>query len=256
MQPLVDRSSPSATAAPAFVPAPPALAPPPPPFPSGPPVSSVPPPAPPPVPAPVPPPRHRSRLARLVVSAALFAVGILAMADLAGLDVRASAYLALPLTVVGAGLLAATWYGRARSLIAIGAVLTVALGITTAAEQGTSRAGGTVTWRPAAVEQLNPTYRLGIGNARLDLSGLDFINRDEAVQVSVDVGNLTVALPSTVDVTIQAGVNVGNANVFGEQWDGIGQSQRSITDNGPDGPGGGQLRIVAQVDVGDLEVGR
>jgi hypothetical protein len=207
------------------------------------------------VPAP-PPTRHRSRLARLVLSAALIAVGILAVADLSGLDVRASAYLALPLTIVGAGLLIAAWYGRARSLIAVGAVLTVALGITAGAERTSSRAGGTVTWRPAAVEQISPTYRLGIGNARLDLSGLDFTNRNEAVQVSVDVGNLTVLLPSTVDVTVQAGVNVGNANVLGEQWNGIGQSERSITDNGPDGPGGGQLRIVASVDVGDLEVRR
>src|SRR5689334_21587863 len=133
MQPLVDRSSPSTDAAPAFVPAPPAIAPPPPPILSEPPVLSGPPvlygPAPAPVPVPMPPRRHRSQLARLVVSAALFAVGILAVADLAGSDVRASAYLALPLIVVGAGLLAATWYGRARSLIAIGAVLTVALGI-------------------------------------------------------------------------------------------------------------------------------
>lgn len=191
-----------------------------------------------------------------MLSAALIAIGMLAVADLSGLGVRASAYLALPLAIVGAGLLVGTWYGRARSLIAIGAILTVALGITSAAERASGRAGGTVTWRPTAVEQLDPTYRLGFGNGRLDLSGLDFTNRNDAVQVSVDVGNLTVIVPSTVDVTIQAGVNVGNANVFGERWDGIGQSQRSFTDNGPDGAGGGQLNIVAQVDVGNLEVRR
>ncbi len=248
MQPLMGTRLPSADAPPAFTAVPPAVTPPPPP-----PVPAVPPV--PPAPA-APPGRHRSLLARLVMSAALIAVGVLAVTDLSGLDVRASAYLALGLTIVGAGLIVAAWYGRARSLIAIGAVLTVALGITSLAEHGTSRAGGTVTWRPAAVEQVSPTYRLGIGNARLDLSGLDFTNRNDAVQVSVDVGNLTVLLPSTVDVTIQASVNVGNATVFGEQWNGIGQSQRSITDNGPDGPGGGQLSIVARVDVGDLEVRR
>jgi cell wall-active antibiotic response 4TMS protein YvqF len=244
VQPIVDTRSPTADVPPAF--APPPL----------PPVPSIPP-GPPVPPSAVPPPgRHHSRLPRLVLSGALLAVGALAVADLSGLDVRASAYLALPLTIVGAGLIVATWYGRARSLIAVGAVLTVALGITTAGERVAGRAGGTVTWRPTAVEQLNPTYRLGIGNARLDLSGLDFTNRNVAVQVSVDVGNLTVLLPSTVDVTVQAAVNVGNANVLGERWDGIGQSERSITDNGPDGPGGGQLSIVSNVDVGDLEVRR
>jgi len=51
-------------------------------------------------------------------------------------------------------------------------------------------------------------------------------------------------------------VDVGNANVLGTQWNGIGQSGRSVVDNGADGPGGGQLTINAFVDVGNLEVRR
>lgn len=219
---------------------------------------------PPPVPGLTPPPppvaprpeRHRSRLGRLAGSVALIAVGVLGAADLAGARVPASAYLVLPLTVIGAGLVVGGWYGRARSLIVFGAILSVALAITSAAERGIGGASGTVTWQPTAFEQLDRTYTIGTGNARLDLSGVDFTDRSTAVEVSVGVGNLTVILPSNVDVTVEANVDIGNARVLGGQWNGINQGRRTVTDNGADGPGGGQLSLRASVDVGDLEVRR
>lgn len=210
-------------------------------------------------PGPLEPPRperRRSRLGRLVWSVVLIAVGVLAVVDLAGMDVPASAYLAVPLAVVGAGLVVGGWYGRARSLVVVGAVLSIATALTSAAEHSIGATRATVAWRPTGVEQLDPAYRIGIGNARLDLSGLVFTGRNASVDVSVDVGNLTVLLPRDVDVTVDASVEVGTAQVLGEHWDGIGQARRSVSDNGPDGAGGGQLTLRATVDVGDLEVRR
>jgi hypothetical protein len=55
---------------------------------------------------------------------------------------------------------------------------------------------------------------------------------------------------------MQAEVGVGNANVFGSKWDGIGQPVHSFNDDGVDGAGGGQLTVQATVDVGNLEVRR
>jgi hypothetical protein len=217
---------------------------------------------PPPLAGPTPPPpapkpdRPRSHLGRLVVSAALLAIGLLAVTDLLGADIPAGAYLTLPLIVVGAGLVLGAWYGRAHALIALGAALSIALAITSAADNSIGRANGTTTWHPTGFEQLDSPYTIGIGNARLDLSSLDFTGRTVAVQVSVDVGNLTLLLPANVDATIQASVDLGNAQVFDQQWGGINQTERTITDNGADGPGGGQLNIRATVDVGDLEVRR
>jgi hypothetical protein len=212
----------------------------------------------PPVPAPMAPPPapHHSRLGRLTGSVALIAVGALAVADLTGVPVAAGVYTALPLAVVGAGLVVGGWYGRAHALIALGAVLSIALALTTAADRSIGTAGGTVTWRPSGFEQLDSSYRIGVGNARLDLTGLDFTDRSSAVDVSVDVGNLTVLLPPNVDVAVEASVDVGNARVLGAQWNGIGQSERTITDDGADGPGGGRLSLRTTVDVGDLEVRR
>ena len=177
------------------------------------------------------------------------------MIDLAGVGVRASTYVAVPLAVTGLGLIVGAWYGRARWLIAIGMVLLVALSIAAAAEafDGVDRS---TTWKPASIDQLDGTYTLGLGSAVLDLSGLDFAGRSESVEVSVDVGDLTIIVPPDVDVQAEATVDVGNVTLFGTSWGGIGQSTRTVTDLGNDGPGGGELIVTGTVDVGDLEVRR
>lgn len=94
-----------------------------------------------------------------------------------------------------------------------------------------------------------------MGNAVLDLSAVDFTGHNEAVEIRLGVGDLQVIVPSSVDVRATASVDVGNATLFGTRWGGIGQSERTVTDNGADGPGG-ELVIQAIVDVGDVEVRR
>jgi hypothetical protein len=181
----------------------------------------------------------------------------MAMVDLAGARFPVSAYFAVPLAVVAVGLLIGAWYGRARALIALGAVLAVPLVVVGTVETwDLASVGGNVTWQPASVDQLTDSYSLDVGNGVLDLSKLDFTGLNERVDARVDIGNLTVILPPTVDAEVQAQVDVGNANVFGKQWNGIGQSEQTILDVGSDGPGGGQIVITASVDVGDLEVRR
>lgn len=206
------------------------------------------PPQPPPVEAPA------SRLGRMVISVMFLALGLLAVADLSGLKIQAMAYLALPLAIIGLGLVAGTWVGRARWLIVIGAILSIALGIGAAASS--SAAKGEVRWRPANVEQLESSYRIDIGNAILDLSAVNFAGRQESIDVGVGAGNLTLLLPANVDVRLQAKVDVGNADVLGSKWNGVGQPTHYFNDDGADGVGGGQLTLRAKVDVGNLEVRR
>jgi|SRR5579859_1831424 len=223
-------------------------------------MQTIPPPpdtAPPAVPVTPPPTTSRSVLGRLVLSLAVFAVGVVALVDVAGAHVPASVYFAVPLTVVAAGLIVGTWYGRARGLIGAGVVLSVLLAISLAAEgHGWSSSHQTVTWQPTGVSQLQSTYRIEAGNAVLDLSRVDFTGQSRSVDVHVSVGNLTVVLPSTVDAQVGATVAVGNATVFDQRWSGIGQGEHAVTDNGTDGPGGGNLTINVTVNVGDLEVRR
>jgi len=224
--------------------------------PPGPPVAPT---NPPPTPSPARPPgpaQRDRRLARFVVSVALIATGVLGMADLAGADVAASAYVALPLAIVGLGLIVRAWYGSGWSLVVIGAVLALGLVTVTAAEQAHARAATSSTWRPLTVEQVDATYQANVGNTLLDLSSVDFTGQSKDVSVNLDAGNLTVILPSRVDVQAEVQVNVGNAVVFGQRWGGLGQSGHTVTDLGPDGQGGGQLVLHATVNVGNVEVRR
>jgi hypothetical protein len=203
----------------------------------------------------VPPREPHSGLARFVLPLIALAIGVLGMIDLAGADVAASAYVALPLTIVGLGLVVRAWYGRGWSLAVFGALLALALVIVTAAER-VDVARQSSTWRPLTVDQVDASYSANVGDAVLDLSAVDFAGQSKTVRIALDAGNLTVILPAKVDVQTHARVNVGNAVVFGESWGGIGQSEHAVTDLGSDGQGGGDIVLNATVNVGNLEVRR
>lgn len=202
---------------------------------------------------PVNPPR--SPLGRVALSLALLAVGVIGLLDLSAVPVAAGAYLAVPLIIIGAALVVGTRYGRARWLIAPGIVLTVALVIATAVADVTVRRQS-VTWQPTSVGQLNQTYAIDMGDAILDLSKVDFAGGSYTVTAENQIGNLTVIVPPAVDVRADVRVDVGNADVFDTHWAGVGQSGRTVVDDGVDGPGGGALVIQAATDVGNVEVRR
>ncbi|HET8682375.1 MAG TPA: PspC domain-containing protein [Micromonosporaceae bacterium] len=204
------------------------------------------------------PPREPSRLVRVVLSLACVALGVLAAADLTGARVRPSAYFATGLGIIGLGLLAGAWVGRARWLIPVGLATTVALGISSGVEgfDHVRPSVGDTEWRPRTFEQLDSRYELGTGDATLDLRELDFTGRNETVVATVRFGSLRVILPPDVDVDVRADINAGDARVFGVTWGGINQAARELSDDGADGPGGGQLRLTVHVNAGDLEVDR
>jgi len=195
---------------------------------------------------------------------ALLVIGAMATVNLVGrVHIPPLVFIAVALGIIGLGLLVGTWFGRARGLIALGILLSLMLGAGTASDWNATGRGwwhhtGTVTWVPASVDTLQPSYRQGVGDATLDLSSVDFSSttRPVTIDVQVDLGTLRVIVPSNVDVTVDARVDVGQARVFRESWDGLGQQSRTVTDLGADGAGGGQLHLSASVDVGDLEVTR
>jgi predicted membrane protein len=191
----------------------------------------------------------------VALSLSLLAVGVIGFVDLSGAHVSGGVYLAVPLLVIGTALVIGARYERARWLIIPGVVLTAALDIATAAERATVD-NRSSTWRPTTVDQLQSTYSSGVGDAVLDLSRLNFTGLTQSVSVESDVGNVTVIVPPTVDVRADVRVDVGNADVFGTQWAGIGQPTHTVADDGVDGKGGGTLVIHAATDVGNVEVRR
>jgi hypothetical protein len=188
------------------------------------------------------------------------AMGVVAMLDLLNvIRVRPTTYFAAALLTVALGLLVGTWLGRARWLIALGVAAAAALGISSIAEYQIDHDQHIVTkdavWEPLSMAELRPSYRLPFGDARLDLTNLDFTGQSKEVDIDLNAGQLDVRVPDNVDVIADVDVDAGDAQVFDRSTSGLGQSI-TVADNGEDGVGGGTLRLTIHVNTGQVEVSR
>lgn len=184
-------------------------------------------PLPPPPPWSPPParPRPRSPLGRITVAVLLISLGLGTALGQAGVvpwsvDHAAAAALA----IVAAGLLVGTWFGRARGLVALGALLVPLVIASNVVDLGAAPFGGGAGERLIRVEtaaELEPRYQLGAGFLQLDLSALD-LEGDVSTQVSVGAGELEVLLPEGLPVTIAADVQLGEVALPGVRRDGVG----------------------------------
>ncbi len=63
-------------------------------------------------------------------------------------------------------------------------------------------------------------------------------------------------LPNDVDTTATVKIDNGHAQVLGKDWQGNNVGTRSVTDDGPDGTGGGTLNLTIEMNAGNVEVSR
>ncbi|WP_234038303.1 PspC domain-containing protein [Micromonospora coerulea] len=204
-------------------------------------------------------PKERSALGAVTFSLIFLSLGVVAVLDLLDVfPVGAAGYFAAALATIGLGLLVGTWFGRARWLIALGLVTAAALGVATVAESYDRVRGidGDVTWAPTDYRDLATRYENNFGDAVLDLRGVNFDKQEAQIVVAINFGEATVVVPPNVDVTTVADVNAGDATIFGRRSGGLDGNLRETTDVGPDGPGGGKLRLLIHVNAGNLEVTR
>ena len=211
---------------------------------------------PPPMPPPGPP-RVRSILFAATISCTLIAWGALGAADASGADIRAGTYPALALAVVGVGLLAGARFGRSRGLIVVGLVLALVTAAAVVADRLGPFNGDAVdlTLRPTTVAELPASTEYAIGNATFDLTDVEFSDADASMAVSIGAGEIIVIVPPDVDVTVNASMGVGEVLLFSDSSGGPGVD-RTVTDLGRDGTGGGLLELTIEAGVGNLEVRR
>lgn len=209
--------------------------------------------------APLPPlappaPREHSILGRLTLGVILLALGLLAAADLAWADVPAAAYPVVVLAGSGAGLLLGTWYGRARSLIALGLVGGLALPVAVFADTFDGDwADRERTIAPADATGIAPEYSYRAGRIHLDLRNVDFTGRDVSTEVRLGAGDLEVTVPANTDVRTEIDLGAGEATFFGAHSSGLCIS-KDRADDGADGPGGGTLYLTVSQGFGRVEV--
>jgi phage shock protein PspC (stress-responsive transcriptional regulator) len=200
--------------------------------------------------------RESSLLGRLTLSLLLLVLGVTAALDAAGaVEPQARHYLALTVGVIGLGLLVGAWRGRARGLIWLGLPLTIALVAVGASEVRLSGGVGDRQYGPLSVAEIQDRYEVGVGNLELDLSDVDFAGESVSTTAAAGVGHVGVTVPREVDVDVVGRAGIGEADLFGEKANGT-SPERTVVDEGPDGAGGGHLRLVLDVGVGKVEVDR
>lgn len=204
-------------------------------------------------PAPLPPqppapPRPRSPLGRLTVSAVVLLLGVLALLDATGAaDVQPEVALAAALLLVGAGLVAGSFFGGSPGLVVLAVLLALGLGATSAVRPTLEAGVGERTWKPTGAAD----YRLGAGEATLDLR--DVPTEGDAVDVTARLtfGHLVVLVPDDLRVELDASLDVGDVRLIGRDLD----DHRDVHERTTLGPP--EARVVnldASLRAGQIEV--
>ena len=162
-------------------------------------------------------PRRRAFLGPLTFAVALIATGLaLALDNLGVVDLSLGQVLAVFLTVLGAGMLVGTWWGRAWGLIPVG-LLAVPLVAVTALAGPVPVQGGVAErlFQPTTPAEVRPSYRLAGGEMILDLSRVKFGPGSPPVEASVAGGRLLVVVPDEVAADVRGRVGVGSLDLLG-----------------------------------------
>jgi hypothetical protein len=134
-------------------------------------------------------------------------------------------------------------------LIVLGVVFTVAAASASVVDVPLRGGVGDRTWTPVA--DVRPAYRLGAGDATLDLSRI--AADDVTTEVSVGAGNLQVFVPADATVEVDAHTGLGDLRVFGRHSNGF-DLDREVTARGSElGP---HVKVKIRVGVGSVEVVR
>jgi phage shock protein PspC (stress-responsive transcriptional regulator) len=107
---------------------------------------------------------------------------------------------------------------------------------------------GTRLYTPAAASAVKPSYKLGVGNLKVDLSGIGPINHETHINAKVEVGELRIIVPRNTRVSVNAHAKIGDLYVLNQHEGG-----RNIDLTSGNG---GLLVIDANVGAGRIDVVR
>ena len=210
------------------------------------------------LPEPAVPPAHataprgtRSKITPITLGLALLTGGI-ALAFAPGLS--ATQIAALLLGVVGLGLVVGSLMQSGRGLILVAIPLALLTWVLQATPASGFKVGGSY-WDPVMAAQVQPRYAVTLGNGRLNLTGLRLDGQTVTTSVAVGIGETHVILPPNVDVQVSCQTLLGEVDCLGQTGSGY-PSRVDVTDNGPDGPGGGKLVLDVHSGVGQVHVER
>jgi phage shock protein PspC (stress-responsive transcriptional regulator) len=203
-----------------------------------------------------PEPRQRSRASMITLGAALVVgAGCVVAAPYASW-LTPGHIIGVLLGVLGIGMVAGAFSGGGRGLILLTVPLSAAgVLLTLSPWDGQVEGIGEIMEYPTLIEEVLPSYHRTMGQVTLGLAGLPDSGVLPPVSVRVGTGAATVWIPETADVEVTCSVGTGAVDCLGRARDGM-NSTVTLTDNGPDGPGGLRIRLEVHADLGTVEVTR
>lgn len=201
-------------------------------------------------PSPPPTPQEPALLTRLALSAVAIAVAVCVLIDQAGwADVRVTDAIGVGLVIVGVAAVASAFLGRGRGLIALGIVGTLAFGASTAVESIVDDGVGDRRYAPMSIDELEPVYKLGIGDLEVDLTDIE-VPAGVTVDVTVElgIGQTTILVSPDTTVEAEGDLGIGELRIFDRVESGLGNELRTTRDASP---GSGTLVILLDQGIGE-----
>jgi phage shock protein PspC (stress-responsive transcriptional regulator) len=201
-----------------------------------------------------PPPARRPSLGLPTFGVLVAAGGVLALLDMAGVDVPWGISLAVAAIAVGLVVaLGAVFHLRTGALFLVGIVLALTAIIVSTADVHLSGPVGERVVHAGTASDLQRNYDVAVGELRLDLRDVTLPVGETHLDADVGVGQLTVTVPDDANVVVNASNGAGNIDVFGQTRDGWDQNLHVDALNS-----GSTATLVldAHVGLGDIDVRR
>jgi phage shock protein PspC (stress-responsive transcriptional regulator) len=205
----------------------------------------------PPAPAWLPPPAssrppRNGRLTLATLSLGALVTGVLLALQAQGRDITAVEILAADVVVVGLGLIAGAFLGRPRLLVTRGVLLALATGATAGSNTALKHGVGTRVWAPTVT---SADYRLGSGEATLDLTDIARGGQAADYSVRVGFGHVVVIVPPGVTATIDASARWGDITGIASETSG-----ERVHRQGTVGDGATPVSVRIRLTAGQIEV--
>lgn len=190
-------------------------------------------------------------LGRLVLGGILLLGGALwLLSSLDVIEISLTAVLPVALIVVGLALVIGSRTGRHNGLIVAGAILTVMLVFASSFDIRLEGGVGQRDFAPTSLAELEPEYRLAMGEMTLDLRGLEPLSSNFRIEASVGMGQLVVRVPEDIAVLVHATAGAGQVVLFGMESNGLDAKLASPVQL----PAGPRLMLELSVGLGQVDV--
>lgn len=165
--------------------------------------------------------RHRAMPVRLAtVGVLVVTLGILAAVD-AARGIALPSYFWAMLIIVGAGLLVGIVLRRTPWTLATLLIPTVVGLVAFGGSRASLHDGtGQREWAPTTVSALQSDYHLAFGQVVLDLRHLGALDSARSIDIRLGAGQVRILAPSTMNLTVDANVHIGDVTVDGSDFTG------------------------------------